>query len=549
MAGLSEFDELNEHLSNWLLRWRLTQTAPWAIRGGAAGLAAALAFSLVARARPLVPVPVLVAFSLALVLLSVSLAIGLRWFWPVDRLRAARFFDRRFELAERTGMALELAEARAPQAAPEWLVRRQLSDAVASARQVDYRQGLPMTLGRNDSLIALALLAGLAASLVLPNPMQALVERQQAVDQAVEEQVAQVEAIRESVQESEALTPEQKEAILRPLNETLQKLQEGGLTQEQAVSALTEAETELQRLADPQSLEQARGLQETGQALGQNSEGPLDSTADELQQGDLQQAAEELSNLDPSQMTPEERDALASQLEQAAQSLAASNPQLAQQLQSAADALRQGDAQAAAEALKQASETLDQTAREAALAEAAQEAADQLAQSRRAVAQAGETGQGQQAGEAQSIGQGQGQGEGQGQDQGAAALGEGPGAGTGAGRGEGNGDSQGGEAGQDPIGQDNGPGDAGEQAYEPIYSPYRLGGEGGEQVNLSGSGEPGDEVVGEGNVSLGQPGQSGVPYNQVYGVYQQAVTEAINSGRIPIGLRPIVKYYFSSLQP
>jgi hypothetical protein len=246
----------------------------------------------------------------------------------------------------------------------------------------------------------------------------------------------------------------------------------------------------------------------------------------------------------PTEPTAAEQQQLASSLEGAAQSLQATNPQLAEQLQSAADALRNGDAQAAQSALDAASQTLSQAASQTAQAQAASTAAGQVGSGRQTVAQAGS---GQQAGQGQS-GQGQqGQGQGQGQGQ-QGQSGQGQGA-SGAGAGSSSGNTTGPEAPNTTGDGSAGPNDGGTTTYEPIYSPYRLGGSGGTEVQLPGSGDPGSEVVGEGPSRPPTDGAAQVPYNQVFNQYNAAAQHAIDSGQAPVKLKPVIRDYFSSLEP
>jgi hypothetical protein len=76
-----------------------------------------------------------------------------------------------------------------------------------------------------------------------------------------------------------------------------------------------------------------------------------------------------------------------------------------------------------------------------------------------------------------------------------------------------------------------------------------LGGEGGPEVTLPGSDDSGEPALGEGGASPGAAGPSSVPYTQVFPEYAQAYRQAINSGLVPPALRPLVRDYFSSLEP
>jgi hypothetical protein len=145
--------------------------------------------------------------------------------------------------------------------------------------------------------------------------------------------------------------------------------------------------------------------------------------------------------------------------------------------------------------------------------------------------------------QANQGGQGQQGTQGQGANQGGQQQGSGAGRGSGASEGQ-----TGNEAGSSPIQQGNGPGDGGETAYEQIYAPTLLGGEGGPQVDLPGTGE-GGEVIGQGPTTPGDPGTSLVPYSEVYSQYEQINNQAIENGEIPAQFTQIIKNYFDSLKP
>ncbi|MCS6911436.1 MAG: hypothetical protein NZM11_12850, partial [Anaerolineales bacterium] len=115
--------------------------------------------------------------------------------------------------------------------------------------------------------------------------------------------------------------------------------------------------------------------------------------------------------------------------------------------------------------------------------------------------------------------------------------------------GEGHGQAQGGQAGG--TGWSTGPSDGGERTYEPIYSPYRLGGSGGPDAALPnrGGGNPGDEVIGQGPTNPQNSGEVRVPYNRVFNDYRNNAYSAIERGDYPPELRDVVKDYFSSLEP
>ncbi len=542
--------ELEHTLSSWLSWYRFRRMVNWAGRGLTLGLMIAFGFAVVARLKAVLSLEQLIQIAVLASALGAAWGALAAWLWPTSQSAAARYFDLQFGLGERISTALELARRKI--VAPEWLARDQLADALDAARAVTPRARLPLRVRRIEWLSLLLAAALVAASLAIPNRQFTVLAQLQAVKQAVAQQVKALEAIRQQVKDDPRLTDAQKEQLTQPLNEAIAQLQTGDLTQQQAVSALTQAQQQLQQLADPNALAQGQALQSAGQQLAQNS--ASQAVGEALQNSDLNAAAQALGNIDTSQLSAAQQQQLAQSLSQAASQLQSTNQQLAQQLQSAADALQNGDTQAAQSALSAAANTLSAQASQVTTAQAAASAAGQVANGRQSVAQAGQAQQGAQ-GQGQGGQQGQngqsqnGQGAGQGQGQGA-SQGQGEGQGSGAGRGESNGSTgQGGEAGSTTGPSNNGPGDGGVRTYEPIYSPYHLGGTGGPDVPLSGTGDPGSEVVGEGPSRPPTGGAAQVPYNEVYDQYYQSAQYAIDSGAVPPGFKPVIKDYFSSLEP
>ncbi len=133
------------------------------------------------------------------------------------------------------------------------------------------------------------------------------------------------------------------------------------------------------------------------------------------------------------------------------------------------------------------------------------------------------------------------------QAQGASQQQEGAGAGGGAGDSSDPGVSQS-TFNQNPeVSTENNPDGTGERDFAPIYAPERIGGEGGEQLFLQP--ESSDDPAIEGNFAENAAGASTVPYNQVFSDYRSAANRALDSGYIPLGLRDLVRNYFSSLEP
>ncbi|MBN2146797.1 MAG: hypothetical protein JW726_05390 [Anaerolineales bacterium] len=544
------FDLLTQRLARWTRWLRFRRAFNWAGYGLVFGLAFGLGLGLVAllAARLLRPEFILASVGTGLLSLAVAALVG--YLWPLSQQQAAVHLDRALGLKERVSTALELAQEGAARV-PEEMIRHQLVDTLSASHPVDIHNRLPLRIQRTQALVAALLLAVVVlVSLCGDQLFQATLHRRN-LQQSIAEQIAQIETLQNAIENNPTLTPEQRQELLQPLEEAIQGLQEAETT-EQAISVLTAAEEELQALDDPQASEQAEALQQAGSSLAQQEGSPLQSFGEQLAEGDILNAAQELSQVDPSELSPEEAAKMAEQLQEAAEALQNSNPQLAEHLQEAAQALNDGDPQAAQQALQQAGQSLSQAGQQIAQSQAAGQAASQLQQGQQQIIQAG--GSGQQAqngqGQGQGAGEGQGQGQGQGQGEGSSSQQGQEGAGGGSGKGTGDsGDVQGQEAGSDPIAQNNGPGDGGEAPYEPIYAPQRLGGEGGEDVTLPSSGEPGELVLGEGDTTPGEPSQSTVPYVDVYAYYAEFYRQAIENGQVPISMREFVRRYFSSLEP
>ena len=77
---------------------------------------------------------------------------------------------------------------------------------------------------------------------------------------------------------------------------------------------------------------------------------------------------------------------------------------------------------------------------------------------------------------------------------------------------------------------------------------YSIGGEGGERVDLPTDPETGMPVQ-EGEFTDNPTGEASVPYSQVWADYEGSVNEALESGYVPLGMRSLIQYYFSRLDP
>ncbi|MCI0710630.1 MAG: hypothetical protein L0154_10765 [Chloroflexi bacterium] len=170
--------------------------------------------------------------------------------------------------------------------------------------------------------------------------------------------------------------------------------------------------------------------------------------------------------------------------------------------------------------------------------------------------QEGQEGQQGQQGQEGDQGQQGGQAgqEGQQSDSSSSSEGQQSGQPGGAGAGDSGGDAgtdqSGGQQGSINDADDNSPGDNSMRDFEPIYDPNRVGGEGGVDVDLDGQiDESNGEPLNEADFNEDFQGESQVPYDEVFRRYEQSVRDALESDYIPIGVRDIIRSYFSSLEP
>lgn len=541
------FAELTQQLKKWNGRRRLRDGLLWLPRGLLVGLMLGVAVATIARFRPLLTNEEvgLVAAGLGLMgLLLTAIVLLLR---RCGLLQQARFADQQFLLKERATTAVEIHTDQIE--APAVLADLQLNDTLTAVRRVDALTLLPLQINRQDWVVILLAILLLGTAVLLPNGQTPALLKSRAIQESITEQVEALEALQEEITQNPELSDPQEEELLEPIQSALEGLEEGSLSQEEAVATLSEAEAELRTLAaenDQTSLQQS--LQDAGQSLAENQNSQ--SLGQSLQNGDLAQAGAAAAQLADSlpTLTDEELAQLAQDLAETAVSLQDVDSELAQELAAAAQALQNGDIAAAQQALQQASGTLQERAQTNAAANQANAAANQLGEGRQDVAQAGQSGQSGQGEQAEGGGQGQGEGEGQGSGQG-----QGQGSGQGGGSGDGSGQGQGSGSGSEQGSGTGGSGPGGGHS-ENIFAPdlVDLSQFEGEEIELPAEciANPADcgGLLSETQTEFGDE-QSTVPYEQVFGDYRNAANEALADDYIPLGLKGYIRDYFSSLEP
>ena len=484
-------------------------------------------------------------------LISSALLLGpilggvIAYVWRVDRRETSRYYDQAFRLCERVSTAVESLEQGKPELGP--MARLQLQDALASGGGVDPADRVPFRAPVSQLLAggALAVLLGLTWLLSSENFEGA--RRLRALQQVVQQEVVRIEEIQARIEQEQGWTEEDRQEAIRALQAAQSRLA-SARSAEEAISALREMEGQLAELLNREAMQRAEALSELGERMSQNNEGALRELGEELAAGRWAQAAEQIRALDPRSLDPEQLESLARDLRGGDGASRSGADSLARSLEEAGAALRAGDAASAAQAIEGAASALVELGEAAEQATRLEGTIQDLSASRQALLARSELTEGDERAEG-SIQDGSGSGAGGTPGAGQAASSQGSGTG-GAGRGEGDPQqSVGAQARTEEISQENAPGDGGERAYEPIYAPQWLGGDGGPGMELPpGQGAPGD-LVGPVEVLPGQAAAGMVPYVDLLPSYAQVYRRAMARGEIPMHLRGLVRDYFRSLEP
>lgn len=590
---------LERAVRSWDRRWRMRETLLWLPRSLIPGLLAGILIAIISRLRPwLLPTQIL-SLTAAAIALGLIALLGIVWLRPRPVLQAARRFDLLFGLDERVSTALELLSGRIR--ADDAIGGMQIDDARRRAQAVRPAAALPLRLPGRDWLLVLALLGAFGLLVWLPNPQADVLAGQSAERAAIEDAAETLRDAAEQVATDPILQTAEREALLQALDTSIKTLEQPNISPEEAFAALSDAQSALRRQADlfnQQLNTRAAAMNRAAEALGELSP----ETRQAIEEArDAAEAMQQLMN-DLAQsmngMSAAQQQQLAQAMQQAAGAMQNANPQAARQMQQAAQAMQNGQAADAQSAMQQANDALQEGRQEQQAQQQASERLDQAAQQAQQaaqdVAQAGQQGRqsqqaqqgqqgqsqqdqsgqqgqaaqdgqsGQQAGEQgqpgesgaqssqqggqaegqQSVGQ-QGSGEGDSQSEAGQSEGGGQGAGDAPG---GQGQESGGSRSQGMVSQGNNPDGEGQSQFAPVFAPRRIGGEaGGEQMSLESDG--GDAPVVEGEFAQNPAGESVVPYNEVYADYANAANRALESDYIPLGLRDVVRDYFTSLEP
>ncbi len=383
-------------------------------------------------------------------------------------------------------------------------------------------------------------------------------EQAQNMDQAAQDQRAGMEQAAEALRE------------LSEMADAPQQSQQGQQGQD-AIQTLEQLQQNMEGMSEAERMETADALDQAAEALqdaNPQAAQSLREAADALRNGDMQaaqnamqQAAENMQQgqqeMQQQSSSAQQMNEAAQQLNNAAQQISQSSQPNAQNQQSSSESQpsdsqtgeQQSGEQQGSEGVQEIQQQSEQPGQQGQQPGEGQQPGDSQSQSGQSGQQPGDQGQpGSQSSQMQADSSGEGQ-EGNNSSESQPSGSQQPGEGSGAGDTQGDaGSDQNSTQGSTNTGvQDNEPDGTGEGEMPLVYTPQRVGGEGDEQIFL----EPdaSDIPATEGEFSQNPDGQSLVPYNQVYGEYLTEANRSLESDYIPLGLRDVVRDYFTSLEP
>jgi hypothetical protein len=534
-------EDLAGFIRAWSVRARWQAGLRWLFLGLACGLGIALALAVAARLAPLISLPRLIAISILAASSGAGVALAIPWARGARRstLSWAREFDRRLGLKERLSTALE-ARAGTLNVSNDTIRRLQSADALDRASGVDARRALPLRVSRRDAAIAGLIGLGLALALALPNPQQTVLAEREQFREAARSEAAKIAEIEKAIEDSPFLNDAQKQSALDALDQARRNLEDANATPEQALAALNEAQARLDALQNDANPAAREDLRRAGQTLTPDE--LTRQMAESLAQGDFQKAAEQMRQLTSKNgqtLSEAEQQRVANQLDEMAREVQSSDPQLASQLRQAAQDLRQGKADSAQQQLNQAADSLERSSQAEASENALESAEQAAADARQRVAEAaGQTASSPQSQPGKASGS-EGTPSNQPGQQGEPGTGEG---GTPS-------EAQGGQPTSSGPGDSITPGHSEDVGSDnSVYAP-------GTRLNPNGSNvvlpESQSRTSPDPNSNPRQalPGNSIVPYQQVYREYAKTADQALQTGDVPAALRDYIRDYFSSLDP
>jgi hypothetical protein len=552
--------ELREQLDSVGRALSMQRGLLWLARGFAAGTIVVLGLVIWAWTRDgisALSIPFLVAIPLVAGLLTALGSLFIRQ----NTGELARRIDAAARLQERSTTALELGG----RGEDFPLALAQMRDAVEHLKRVDLLEAFPVRAPRNELMAAFFVVVIAAIVGVSPNPWLLRARASNPAITIAREQAQRVQRLADSIQPNDSA---EIDALRQLISKGAKTIDARSNEPDAALNALQDLEEQVQAMGAGDD-QLAAALAAIASALA--ADPTTQSLADAINTGDMRQiskAAKDLAQA-TAKMSPQDRQRVAMVLRDAAGRAGRVSQNISQDLSTAADGLQQaaaaaaaanatdqngqgadGQAQQAANGQQAASDALNQMSNSAAGADARQRAASQLESSRNALERAlgrtqsrsGNNSNGSN-GRSSSANQGSNSSEGgQSQQPGAQSQSGDQGSGSDATGGSPGGDqSNGNDPGQGggySTGGQSGPSSGDPSQIDAIFSPQQVPTGGNAPADTS-SMNPYTSAAGSGNA---QAAPESVEPN-----YSSKPTQGNDSGSIPLGLRDLVKDYFSSL--
>lgn len=539
--------EVREQLDLLARALTLRRAVAWSSRGLVLGLLFNLVLAIWAWTRESqFQIPVLLWLSLPLVAAFLAALSATLTRQSPESL--ARRVDNAAGLQERTRTALELGAS----GAAHTLALAQLRDTVEHLRRLEPLEVFPLRAPRNELLLSTLVTAITVMVVFAPNPWAVRARAANPAISAARDQAERVERLAASVEAGDSLELDQLRDLLQKGARTIEQRSHEPESALGAVEDLEQAIREMSRGDD--QLQSALAAIASAMA----GDGTTSELAAAIQTGDLREISRATRRLaeEAEQLHGPARERIARTLRSAAASAGRTSPEVAGRLDEAASALaggsddedatagagtrgqttETGEAGSGARGGRSAREALNDLSTRAGAAAERQRAQSQLESSRNALERAlgrtqsraaagqgrpGATQRNQRVGVAEDE---QGSGSGELGEEGAASMGEfgenGDGLGTGG------------------IGSGSQP-RSGVSDIDAITRPEQLPGPRGTSP---------DEVTENPYLGIAESGQANAREEEVATQFSRRSTQGGESAAIPLGLRDLVKDYFSALE-
>lgn len=493
----NEGERFIENLQPWRRRLYIQQILRWTEYGLIISIICACFLLLISRIIPWSTV-LYWAIGSAIGILLCALGAAL-WYRP-SLMRSSHYIDSQLSLHDRISTALELRHDSTP------ISLMQRRDALRQLRKYAPSATISFWPGRARLLTFGIATIVLAMLILIPNPMNTLLQQQAALQARLNKQIAAIKQTRLSIDNQAAISPQERALIDKILRDALARLQQSS-SQEQAQQSLAQAQSELNQLRDPQASQKAQARANASSSLQNSSNANLSNTGKALASGDSKALNSSLQNFASqiATMTPAQRAQLAQQIERAANQ-AQNNPQLSSALHQLAKAVADGNPSEISDATKTLESAASQDSANQASNDSIHQASQSLQNAANALASSTDNSSSQGAVQNQTPGQGQNPGQ-------TKAPGDGQGIS--------------GQSGQNNTNNNSG-------KNEQVFVPGQVG-SGTSNINA------------DGNSGTVQSGNS-VPYSRVIAQYSQMAHDAIQDSNIPPNMKNLIQDYFNSLE-